>query len=83
MRTTLTIDPDVAALLARVQKKRNLTLKAAVNEALRQGLTVMTTPQIAPAASYKVRTYDLGRCKIGNLDDISDALAIAEGESFS
>ncbi|MBV9101548.1 MAG: antitoxin [Candidatus Dormibacteraeota bacterium] len=39
MRTTITLDPDVEALLKRVMERRGLGLKAAVNEGLRRGLS--------------------------------------------
>jgi hypothetical protein len=81
MRTTLTIDDDVASLLERVRRNRKLTYKAAVNEALRHGLKEMTKPP-RHAKPYKTRTVPLGRCLVGNLDDISEVLAIAEGEDF-
>jgi hypothetical protein len=81
MRTTLTLDDDVAALLDRVRKARKLSLKQAVNEALRQGLTEMATP-VQRKKAYRTRSVSLGRCFIGNLDDVSEALAIAEGEDF-
>ncbi len=42
MRTTLTLDPDVAALLERVRAARDATLKDVVNEGLRRGLKQMT-----------------------------------------
>jgi hypothetical protein len=38
MRTTLTLEPDVALKLKRRMAARKLTLKDAVNEALREGL---------------------------------------------
>jgi hypothetical protein len=38
MRTTLTLDPDVALMLKRRMERKNLTLKRAINEALRVGL---------------------------------------------
>ena len=38
MRTTLTLDRDVAARLERLRKARKTSLKSVVNEALRQGL---------------------------------------------
>lgn len=38
MRTTLTLDPDVAAKVRRVAAERGITFKAAVNAALRAGL---------------------------------------------
>jgi len=81
MRTTLTLDDDVAALLERICRTRKVSLKAVVNEALRQGLRDMATP---PRLSkpYQTRSISLGRCLVGSLDDISEALAVAEGEDF-
>jgi len=81
MRTTLTIDDDVAALLERLRKTRKISFKTLVNEALRQGLKEMTTPP-RPGKPYKTRSVSLGSCLIGSLDDISEALAVAEGEDF-
>ncbi len=81
MRTTLTLDDDVAALLTRLQKTQKKSLKAIVNEALRQGLKQMTS--IRPGSKrYQTKTADLGRCLVGSLDDVAEVLAIAEGESF-
>ena len=39
MRTTVTLDPDVEALLRRRMHERRLTFKQALNDALRAGLT--------------------------------------------
>ena len=71
MRTTLTIDDDVAALLERARKRRKLGQKAVINEALRSGLKEMTTPARL-ARPFKTRAVSLGRCLLGELDDISD-----------
>jgi hypothetical protein len=81
MRTTLTIDDDVASLLERIRRNRKVTFKAAVNEALRRGLRDMAAPPRL-AKPYRTRAVGLGRCLVGSLDDISEALAIAEGEDF-
>ena len=81
MRTTLTLEDDVDALLARVRKKQKKTLKAAVNEALRLGLKQMVSSPKA-RKRYQTRPVALGRCLVANLDDVADALAIAEGEAF-
>jgi hypothetical protein len=81
MRTTLTIDDDVAAALERIRKTRKLGYKALVNEALRQGLKEMTRPPRA-LKPYKTKSVSLGRCFVRGLDEISEALAIAEGEDF-
>ena len=81
MRTTLTLDPDVAALAERMQRVRGQSFKAVVNEALRCGLRAMAAPSRPPAA-YRTPAVDLGRCRIGSLDDVAGALAVAEGEDF-
>ena len=81
MRTTLTLDPDVAALAERMQRVRGQSFKAIVNEALRSGLRAMAAPSGQPAA-YKTPAVDLGRCMIGGLDDVAEVLAVAEGEDF-
>lgn len=81
MRTTLTLDKDVAALLERVRKGKKGTLKAVVNEALRQGLREMCAPP-RRRKPYRTRTVSLGRCLVGSLDDVSEVLALAEGEHF-
>ncbi len=55
MRTTLTLDPDVAARLRELSRERGISFKEAVNSTLRRGL--------APAAErkpYKVPTRRLG-----------------------
>jgi hypothetical protein len=38
MRTTVTLDPDVSALLQRQMQERGLSFKKALNEAVRVGL---------------------------------------------
>ena len=81
MRTTLTLEDDVAALLDRVQKSRKIGLKEAINEALRSGFKQMLGPGDRPKP-FKTRSVDLGRCLIGNIDDTAEALALGEGEHF-
>lgn len=81
MRTTLTLDDDVAALLRRVLARRKRSLKEVVNEALRHGLSRMTAPPKRPGA-YRTPGVGLGRCLVGSLDDVAEVLAVAEGESF-
>lgn len=38
MRTTVTLDPDTAALVQRRMRERGISFKQAINEAIRQGL---------------------------------------------
>ena len=82
MRTTLSLDKDVAAALERVRRARKASMKAVVNEALRQGLGRMAAPAAAPRKAFRTRTLSLGRCLVGNIDNVAEVLAVAEGERF-
>jgi hypothetical protein len=81
MRTTLTIDDDVAASLERLRKARDGSLKELINEALRRGIKDMSA-RTKPREPFRTRAVALGRVQTGPLDNISEALAVAEGESF-
>jgi predicted transcriptional regulator len=81
MRTTLTIEDDVAKLLESICKRRNTSLKVVINEALRQGLSDMTKPP-QRGKPYETRSVNLGRYQLANLDDISEVLAAAEADTF-
>jgi hypothetical protein len=81
MRTTLTLDDDVAAMLARLRKTQNGNLKQLVNEALRRALPEMQRSKKS-FARHQTRTVSLGRCLLSSLDDVAEALAVTEGENF-
>jgi len=78
MRTTLTLDPDVEAMLEAHRRRHRLGLKEAVNEALRRGLRAeLEAPR--PRKPFKTRVVDHGRALIPNVDDIGGALEHLEG----
>jgi hypothetical protein len=81
MRTTLTIDDDVAVMLEQFRKKRDASLKDLINEALRRGLRDMAT-QPKPVVPFRTRSVDLGRVRIASIDNVAEVLAVTEGESF-
>jgi hypothetical protein len=81
VRTTLTIDDDVAALLERLRKKCGATLKDLVNGGLRRGLREMAD-RPKRREPFRTRSVSLGQLRIGGLDNIGEALAIAEDEAF-
>jgi len=81
MRTTLTLDDDVAAALERLRKSRDASLKQLVNEALRRGLEEMRS-RPKRREPMQTRSVALGRVRVSSIDDIGEALAIAEGETF-
>ena len=81
MRTTLTVDDDVAAVLERLRKTREVSLKELINEALRRGLSEMTGPA-KRRDRLRTRSVALGELRIARIDNIGEALAVAEGENF-
>jgi Ribbon-helix-helix protein, copG family len=81
MRTTLTVDDDVAAVLERLRKTREVSLKELINEALRRGLSEMTGPA-KRRERLRTRVVSLGGLRIPSIDNIGEALAVAEGENF-
>ena len=82
MRTTLSLDSDVAVLLKRAQKVRKASLKTVVNDAMRQGLKELLEPPTRPKKPFRTKGASLGRCLVGSLDDVADVLATAEDEAF-
>lgn len=79
MRTTLTIDDDVAIALDRIRERDALSLKAAVNEALRRGLRVMDSEaEKGSGEPYRIRPWNGGRLEI-DLANVAEALDWAEG----
>ena len=81
MRTTLTLDDDVAAALRRVQKRLNRPFKDVVNQALRMGLPDLVKPETR-RRRFTTTPVSLGRCAAPSLDDVAEVLAVVEGESF-
>jgi hypothetical protein len=81
IRTTLTLDDDVAALLARAQQVRKASRKVVVNDGLRRGRKQVLAPP-PPRRLFETKTVELGRCLAGRLDDVAEVLAMAEGEDF-
>jgi len=79
VRTTLTLDPDVAAQLKSAMRTRGDTLKDTVNAALRAGLAQLSTSPSAPR-EFTVHPLDLGPSMVGSLDNIEDVLSRVEGE---
>ena len=81
MRTTLTLDDDIAVEIERLRRKRNLGLKEIVNRALRFGLRHLETRDEAKAP-FRTAEVSLGHCRLGDLVSVSEALAVAEGDDF-
>jgi hypothetical protein len=81
MRTTLTIDDDVAVQLEEERKRRRASLKEVVNDALRRGLQEMGDSPKKPRKPFRTRTFDSVPL-VPDVDNVAEVLAYAEGEDF-
>jgi hypothetical protein len=55
MRTTVTLDPDVHALVRKTMRERHLSFKDALNQAVRSGLAAPP-----PAPTFRTPTFHMG-----------------------
>jgi len=78
VRTTLTLDEDVAVRLEQEVKKRGDSFKSVVNDILRAGLDARQTEK--RKGTFRTKGFDLGPSLVGSLDNIEEVLARAEGE---
>lgn len=83
MRTTVTLDPDVAELIRRAMRERGMSFKQAVNDAIRAGVVGGAHAEARPFP-----THDLGEPVVdvtaalrlaGELEDRSLAANLARG----
>jgi hypothetical protein len=79
MRTTLTLEPDVAAQLDRRRRAHRRSLKDEVNHLIRLGLLHdEEAAASAPPRRYRVEPLAVGGLLV-DVDDVTAALEIAEG----
>jgi hypothetical protein len=81
MRTTLTLDDDVAIELKQMCGQRGVRFKHVVNQALRAGLRALQeTPDDGDGEPYRTSPVSLGRPTYPDLDNVAELLAVAEGD---
>ena len=68
MRTTVTLDPDTAAMVKKAMQERDVTFKQAVNDLIRAGRSAGRRP-----ATVKLSTSDMGEPFL----DVTKALAVS------
>lgn len=76
MRTTVTLDDDVARAVAQLRRQHGLGTSAAVNALARRGLA----HREREPARFTQRVSSLGAARIP-LDDVGAALEVLEGEA--
>ena len=79
MRTTLTLEPDVAEKLKRAIRQRKLPMKTVVNDLLR---TALSNPAPPAAKPFQVKPFNMGGFLPGidphKLNQLIDELEIEE-----
>jgi hypothetical protein len=78
VRTTVTLDPDVAARLKAVAHERGISFKQALNAAVRAGLA----GERRPARSFKQPTQPMGLRPGFNLDKALQLAGALEDEEL-
>ncbi|MGI8425049.1 MAG: CopG family transcriptional regulator [Actinomycetota bacterium] len=80
MRTTLTLDEDVASRLKEASRKSGKSFKDVVNDSLRAGLDADKSNR--PAKPFRVRARKLGLRPGISLDNIGEVLEQFEGPRY-
>jgi len=78
MRTTLSLDRDVAEKAKAVTQKLGLPFKQMINDALRAGLDQMQRPKVPKP--YRTRPHRMGLRQGFSLDNVQELLAQVDGE---
>jgi hypothetical protein len=73
MRTTLTLDDDVAAALERRRADRGTGLREEVNDLLRIGLAAADQPSVGQG-HYELPTFDPGRPLVTDIRAMAELL---------
>jgi Arc/MetJ family transcription regulator len=78
MRTTVTIDDDVATKLqAEMRRQRSSNFKQTLNDVLRRGLLVRR--ELAASKPFRVRARRMGKMQGLNYDNVGEMLEYLEG----
>lgn len=80
MRTTLTLDDDVAAAVERRRRERRHSLKQEINELLRVGLNHVDEPS-PDSPEFRVEPLDAGGLLI-DIDDMGPVLDMLDAEDW-
>ena len=80
MRTTITLDSDVAeALQAEMRRRRTNNFKETVNDVLRRGL--LARRELSPGKPFRVRARHMGNTPGLNYDNTGELLEQLESAS--
>lgn len=82
MRTTVTLDDDVARALERIQAEERTTFRKLLNDAIREGLAARERrARQRPTQVKTTQARSLGP-KLNSFDNTSELLALLEGDTY-
>lgn len=81
MRTTLSLDDDVAADLRRIQQETQKPWKRVVNEVLRAGVAALAEADRRSRPMRRTRPVSLGKPLVGDIANVHEVLSLAEGDA--
>lgn len=76
MRTTVTLDDDVAAAVEQIRRERGIGVSQAINELVRRNLVEASRP----TKPFRQKTHAL-QCRI-DVSNVAEALELAEGPGY-
>lgn len=80
MRTTLSLDDDVAAALRQIQSETGQSWKSVVNDAMRLGISAYLETRRRPHEVRRTQGVSLGAPRIGDISNVHEVLSVIEGE---
>lgn len=81
MRTTITLDDDVAAMIQKLQTREGKSFKQMVNDLLRKGL-LSEKKGGESKQLYATPELSAGECRFPDLDNVAEVLSVAENEGY-
>jgi len=81
MRTTLTLDDDVAARIEEIRTREQKSLKQVVNDLLRKGI-LLDRKTIKSKERYETPELSAGKSRFPDLDNVAEILSVAEEEEY-
>jgi hypothetical protein len=78
VRTTVTLDPDVEALLRKAMRERGISFKEALNQAIRASLTAGLARR---PRKFRQKTYPMGPVEVSLDKALSLAAAMEDEET--
>lgn len=83
MRTTLTLDDDVAKEIERLRHENRTGLKETINAVLRAGVASLRSRKRAGTRpAFRTEPASLGTPRLKSLDNIDEVLSLGEGEDY-